>query len=227
MVLSSDVAKREIKEQDTGDPTVNRRVRLNVWVINHTLNVLCVDLDDEVSGAYNERPCCFECTKQSIELDLRLRVPLFTFVPGDRAKARWVPFLVVPHLRENKARSHPRGVDGENDLVRGSVIDCANGGACSGEVLERVHSLNVLVVKGEVNALPREVHEGLSMRRIAFNEHTDGTKRPQKATDLGERFAERPVEYDLEARVVDDSALIRAAVTNDEGSGSAEGGLGA
>ncbi len=49
---------------------------------------------------------------------------------------------------------------------------------------------------------------------------------PRKPRDLGERFAERPVEYDLEARVVDDSALIRAAVTNDEGSGSAEGGLG-
>ncbi len=104
---SGDVAKREVKEQNTGDPAVNRRVRLNVRVIDHTFNVLRVDLDDEILRANNERPSSFECTKQSIELDLRLRVPLFTFVPGDRAKARGVPFLVIPHLRENKPGGHP------------------------------------------------------------------------------------------------------------------------
>ncbi len=94
-------------------------------------------------------------------------------------------------------------------------------------MLECVHSLDVLVVEGEVDALPREVHERLCVRRIALNEHADSAKRPQKATDLSERFTERPVKDDLEARVVDDSAVIRAAVTNDEGGGSAEGRLGA
>jgi hypothetical protein len=43
MFLSRDVTQFEIKQEDCCDLSIHRSIRLDVWVINHTLDVFCVD----------------------------------------------------------------------------------------------------------------------------------------------------------------------------------------
>ena len=47
--------EREVKEEYTSNPTIDGGVGLDVRVIEHTLDVFCVDLYDEVVYTYNPK----------------------------------------------------------------------------------------------------------------------------------------------------------------------------
>ena len=54
MSIGGDVANLEVKEQNTGDPPVNGRIRLQVRVVDHTLDVLGVHFNYKVSNSEDE-----------------------------------------------------------------------------------------------------------------------------------------------------------------------------
>ena len=39
---------------DRGNPAINGRVRLDIRVIEHALDILCIDLDRQIDQAYNK-----------------------------------------------------------------------------------------------------------------------------------------------------------------------------
>jgi len=60
--------KLEIKQQNTSDPSIDRCVRLHVWIVNHTLDILSVHLDSEVPDTEYPYTDCVECAEESVKL---------------------------------------------------------------------------------------------------------------------------------------------------------------
>jgi len=61
------VDKLEIEQQDTGNPSIDRHVRLHVRIVNHTLDVLGVHLDSEVSDSEDPYVDSAESAEESIK----------------------------------------------------------------------------------------------------------------------------------------------------------------
>jgi hypothetical protein len=66
MLICRDVNELELKQKDSRDPTIDRRVRLQVGIIDHTLHVLGVDLDSEVGDTKNPNANCTKRAKETI-----------------------------------------------------------------------------------------------------------------------------------------------------------------
>jgi hypothetical protein len=90
VILRRYVPESEVEEEDACDPTVNRCVRLNVGIIDHALDVTSVYFDDEVLHTDNVDTDVLEGAEESEELNFRLGMALFHFVPSDRAVAGWI-----------------------------------------------------------------------------------------------------------------------------------------
>ena len=43
----------EVEEENAGDPAVYCSVGLNVWVVEHSFDVFCINFNDEVADPYN------------------------------------------------------------------------------------------------------------------------------------------------------------------------------
>jgi hypothetical protein len=50
--------KIERKQQDTRDPSIDRRIGLQVRVIDHTFNILCVYFNREIDDSEGVDPDC-------------------------------------------------------------------------------------------------------------------------------------------------------------------------
>ena len=52
MLSRWDVYELEIEQQDPGDPSIDGRVGLNIWVVDHSLDILGIDFHIEVTDSY-------------------------------------------------------------------------------------------------------------------------------------------------------------------------------
>ena len=78
---SRDVDELEIEEQDSGNPTVDSSVGLDVGVVNHALDVFSVYLDNKLTHIHNINTRVTKCAKESVEFCLGLRVVALRLVP--------------------------------------------------------------------------------------------------------------------------------------------------
>ena len=53
MGSARDVDKGEVEEEDPCNPAVNHSIQLDIGVVQHSLDVLCIYFDDELSHPDN------------------------------------------------------------------------------------------------------------------------------------------------------------------------------
>jgi hypothetical protein len=58
--------KFEIKQENTRNPSIDRRVGLQIRIIDHTLDVLRINLDSEVCDAKDPYANRAECSEESV-----------------------------------------------------------------------------------------------------------------------------------------------------------------
>ena len=64
-----------MKQENPSNPSIDGRIRLYVRVIDHTPNVLCINLDDQVLHPNDIDTNCSQCSEQPVQLHLGLGVP--------------------------------------------------------------------------------------------------------------------------------------------------------
>ena len=86
MLLCGHVYELEREEKNTGNPPVNGRVRLDVRLVEHTLDVCRVDFDYEVAQTNKEDLCRVGGTVEAIQLKLGLGVAHLALIEHNRAR---------------------------------------------------------------------------------------------------------------------------------------------
>jgi len=72
MGMSWNMTKSEIKEKDSQNPTVDRSIWLYIGIVDHTLYILSIDLDNQVLNTNNPYLTILQCTKKTKELEFCL-----------------------------------------------------------------------------------------------------------------------------------------------------------
>ena len=123
MLLSRDVDRFEIEEEDGGNPSVDGIVRVEGRGIDHVLHKLRVHLDYQLLYTNGEDLRMLQGAEEAVELQLRLRVSGFAIVEGDGAKSTGISFPILPDLEENVSNAVGTGVNSEDDWSIGLVVD--------------------------------------------------------------------------------------------------------
>ena len=95
------VFELKVEKKDCRNPPVDGGIRLDIWVAEHTFNVACVHLNDEVADADEVKARCTEHAEEAIQLKFCLRVAGLAHVPRNGAEMRWAAATVRAILREN------------------------------------------------------------------------------------------------------------------------------
>jgi hypothetical protein len=66
MSISRNVNELKIEKKNTCDPSIDRRVRLKIWVIDHPFDILGVDLYGQIGDTENPYSNGTERTKETI-----------------------------------------------------------------------------------------------------------------------------------------------------------------
>jgi hypothetical protein len=72
VLLCRDMNQLEVEEEDRGNPAVYGCIWLHVGVTEHTFNVLCIHLYNQISDSHNMNMKGMEGAKEPIELNLWL-----------------------------------------------------------------------------------------------------------------------------------------------------------
>lgn len=72
MVRGRYMLEGEVEGEDSCDPTVHGRIRLDIGIIQHPLDIFCVDFNREIVDANDPNFNGPDCTKKTIKLDLSL-----------------------------------------------------------------------------------------------------------------------------------------------------------
>lgn len=105
VLVSGDVNKFEVKQEDRRDPPVDRIVGVKGRGIEHSLDELRVHLNDKLLDTDSEELGLFQSAKQPVEFKLSLRVARFAVVENDRAESTRVALLVFAELKKNESDS--------------------------------------------------------------------------------------------------------------------------
>jgi hypothetical protein len=95
------VNKLEVEKEDGSDPSIDRRVGLNVGVTEHAFNKLSVHLNHQIANTDQIQLESSERTKQTVELKFHLRVMRFVLVPRYRTETRRAMLAISTVLRKN------------------------------------------------------------------------------------------------------------------------------
>ena len=83
MCAPGDMSKLEVERENVEDPSVHAGTGRDVGVLEHTFDVLGVDLDDEVPAANDPETQRPKGAIQSVELEFRLGESTFAAVKRD------------------------------------------------------------------------------------------------------------------------------------------------
>ena len=130
VVSAGYVDELELEGEDGYDPAIDASGRRDVRIRQHTFDVPRIDFDDEVSNANEVEAERAKSSEETVEFELGLGESRFALVEGDGSEAVVESNLRVVRsaLGEDVADGDVRGVDGEDDWGRGSVVDCAKRG---------------------------------------------------------------------------------------------------
>ena len=86
----------KVKGENAGNPAIHGSIQLDVGIIKHAFDVLCVNFNCKVLDTYNPYFDCPECLKMAVQFKLCLRAVRLMIIPSDRSKSRWpVPTILV------------------------------------------------------------------------------------------------------------------------------------
>src|SRR5882672_9029281 len=129
----------KLEELDPDDPPVNRGTRLNIRIVEHPLDVACIDFHPKILDTNNVKLVSLEGMPKTINLNLCLRVVQFPFIPGDRTELTWVLFVICAELQENKTSGNARRINGENDTLIRVIVNGTKTGGCDDCLLQILH----------------------------------------------------------------------------------------
>ena len=72
MLVGRYMGEFEIKEEDGGDPPVDRGIWLDVRVAKHTFDVTCIHFDDEVANSDEVKAGGAERAEETVKFELSL-----------------------------------------------------------------------------------------------------------------------------------------------------------
>src|SRR5882724_6569392 len=109
------VYQLELEELDTNNPPVDRSTWLNVRIVEHILDIACIDFDSKIFDTNDVKSVGLKGTPETIFLDFGLGVAQFSLIPSDGTKAARVSLVIRAKLRENETSGNARRVDSQND----------------------------------------------------------------------------------------------------------------
>src|SRR5882724_5693467 len=113
----------ELEEVDANNPSVDRSAWLNVQIVEHTLDIACIDFDSNIFDTNDVKLVGLKGTPETAYLDFGLGVARFSFIPSDGTKAAQVLLVICAKLRENETSGDARRVDGQNDTSVRVIIN--------------------------------------------------------------------------------------------------------
>ena len=118
----------ELEELDTNNPSVDHSAWLNVQIVEHTLDIACIDFDSKIFDTNDVKSVGLKGTPETIYLDFGLGVVQFSFIPSDGTKAARVSLVIHAKLRENETSGNARRVDNQNDTSVCVIINWLKAG---------------------------------------------------------------------------------------------------
>jgi len=98
----------ELEEVDANNPSVDRSAWLNVQIVEHTLDIACINFDSKIFDTNDVKSVGLKGAPETIYLDFGLGVGRFLFIPSDGTKAAWVSLVIHAKLRENETSGNAR-----------------------------------------------------------------------------------------------------------------------
>src|SRR5882724_5310893 len=129
MEAAWNVYQLELEELDANNPSVDCSAWLNVQIVEHTLDIACIDFDSKVFDTNDAKSVGLKGAPETIYLNFGLGVAQFSFIPSDGTKAARVSLVIRAKLRENETSGNARRVDGQNDTSVHVIINRPRQGA--------------------------------------------------------------------------------------------------
>ena len=139
MLGARNVSKLEVEKEDGSNPSIYWCVRLDVQIIYHTFDVFCIDFNYEVAYANNPDLHGFEHLKQTIELNLHLRIPWFESCPSDRTETRRSSLSIVTELGKDPPTGYEGWVNSQNNFIWWWVVDGPDSWQLDDSCFEEMH----------------------------------------------------------------------------------------
>ena len=89
------VYEREVESQDRNDPSVDTCAWYDVGIIEHSFDVLCVNIDNEVSDSYDVSSEFSECAIEAVDFEFRLREARFAVIERDGSESVIISFPLI------------------------------------------------------------------------------------------------------------------------------------
>src|SRR5882724_8042106 len=123
MEVAWNMYQLKLEELDANNPSVDRSAWLNVQIVEHTLDIACIDFDSKIFDTNDVKSVGLKGVPETIYLDFGLGVARFLFIPSDGTKAARVSLVIRTKLRENETSGNARQVDGQNDTLVCVIIN--------------------------------------------------------------------------------------------------------
>src|SRR5882724_9647628 len=94
------VYQLELEELDTNNPSIDCSAWLNVQIVEHTLDIACIDFDLKIFDTNDVKLVGLKGAPETIYLDFGSGVMQFSFIPSDGTKTAWVSLVIRDKLRE-------------------------------------------------------------------------------------------------------------------------------
>src|SRR5882724_965865 len=117
------VYQLELEELDTNNPPVDRSTWLNVRIVEHTLDIACIDFDSKIFDTNDVKSVGLKGASETIYLDFVLGVAQLLLIPSDGTKAAQVLLVICAKMRENETSGNARRVDSQNDTSVHVIIN--------------------------------------------------------------------------------------------------------
>ena len=141
-------------------------------IVDHSLNELGVHFDDETFDSDDVQLRLPERPKETIELELSLRIARLLFVECDGTASTDVTFLIVSYLKNDVASTIHARVDGEDDWVIRFVVDGSKSGRVRDGMLKLHDSFELVEFDSKGDVLLSKLDERLSNECVVPDEET-------------------------------------------------------
>src|SRR5882724_5710870 len=123
MEVPWNVYQLELEELDTNNPSVDCSAWLNVRIVEHTLDIACINFDLKIFDTNDVKSVGLKGVPETVYLYFGLGVVQFSFIPSDGTKVAQVSLVIRAKLRENETSGDARRVDGQNDTSVHVIIN--------------------------------------------------------------------------------------------------------
>src|SRR5882724_5223794 len=115
MEVAWNMYQLELGELDANDPSVDYSTWLNVQIVEHTLDIACINFDSKIFDTNDVKLVGLKGAPETIYLNFGLGVMQFSFIPSDGTKAAQVLLVIHAKLRQNETGGNARRVDSQDD----------------------------------------------------------------------------------------------------------------